>query len=93
QFYIMAAIVGLVQGGVQSLSRSFFARLVPEGKGGEYFGFYNFIGKFAAVLGPFIVGIVVLTTHDQRLSLLPLIGSFVLGAWLLSRVREPATEV
>lgn len=90
QFYIMATIVGLVQGGIQSLSRSFFSRLIPAGKGGEYFGFYNFIGKFAAVLGPFMVGMVVLLTHDQRLSLFPLIGSFILGAWLLSRVREPA---
>ncbi|TAM09460.1 MAG: MFS transporter [Nevskiaceae bacterium] len=89
QFYVMAGIVGLVQGGVQSLSRSFFARLIPAGKSGEYFGFYNFLGKFAAVLGPFIVAAVVLLTDDQRLSIFPLAGSFIVGAWLLSRVKEP----
>ncbi|HEU0198433.1 MAG TPA: MFS transporter, partial [Nevskiaceae bacterium] len=93
QFYVLAAVVGLVQGGVQSLSRSYFARLVPPGKAGEYFGFYNFLGKFAAVLGPFIVGTVVLVTHDQRLSIFPLAVSFAVGAWLLSRVREPAAPV
>jgi len=89
QFYGMAAVVGLVQGGVQSLSRSFFSRLVPAGKGGEYFGFYNFIGKFAAVLGPLIVGGMVLITGDQRLSILPLMVSFIVGAIFLARVKEP----
>ena len=48
----MAVVIGLVQGGVQSLSRSYFARLIPAEKGGEYFGFYNMVGKFAAILGP-----------------------------------------
>lgn len=92
QFYAMAAVVGLVQGGVQSLSRSFFARLIPPGKSGEYFGFYNFLGKFAAVLGPFIVATVLLVTGDQRLSIFPLAASFILGAWFLSRVKEPQAE-
>lgn len=89
QFYGMAAVVGLVQGGVQSLSRSFFSRLVPAGKSGEYFGFYNFIGKFAAVIGPLIVGGVVLLTGDQRLSIFPLMVSFIVGAIFLARVKEP----
>ncbi len=51
-FYLLAAAIGLVQGGIQSLSRSYYASLVPEGKQGEFFGFYNMMGKFAAVLGP-----------------------------------------
>ena len=51
-FYALAVVIGLVQGGVQSLSRSYFGRLVPEGKSSEFFGFYNMMGKFAAVLGP-----------------------------------------
>jgi len=93
QFYGMAAVVGLVQGGVQSLSRSYFTRLIPRDKAGEYFGFYNFLGKFAAVLGPFIVGAVVLSTGDQRLSIFPLIGSFIVGAVFLSRVREAHADV
>ncbi|HEX7380796.1 MAG TPA: MFS transporter [Nevskiaceae bacterium] len=88
QFYVMAIIVGLVQGGVQSLSRSFFARLVPAGKAGEYFGFYNFVGKFASVLGPFVIAVVVSTTGDPRFSLVPLVASFLIGGWLLSRVER-----
>ncbi|MBL6750129.1 MAG: MFS transporter [Nevskia sp.] len=87
QFYAMAAVVGLVQGGVQSLSRSFFARIIPPAKAGEYFGFYNFVGKFAAVLGPAMVGAVAVLSGNQRLSIVPLGVSFVVGGWLLSRVR------
>ena len=56
EFYLMAAIVGFVQGGIQSLSRSFFARLIPGGKSGEYFGFYNMLGKFAVIFGPVLMG-------------------------------------
>lgn len=90
QFYGMAAVVGLVQGGVQALSRSYFSRLIPVHRAGEYFGFYNMLGKFAAVLGPLIVGLVAWSTGNQRLSILVLAVFFVAGAALLSRVREPA---
>jgi UMF1 family MFS transporter len=87
QFYVLAAIVGTVQGGVQALSRSYFMRLIPRERSGEYFGFYNMLAKFAAVLGPAAMGIVALTTGNQRLSILVLILFFVIGGWLLSRVR------
>ncbi len=63
-FYLLAGVIGLVQGGIQSLSRSYYASLVPEGKQGEFFGFYNMMGKFAAVLGPTMVGITALA--DRR---------------------------
>ncbi|MCC6173486.1 MAG: MFS transporter, partial [Gammaproteobacteria bacterium] len=69
EFFALAVIIGLVQGGVQSLSRSFFGRLVPEGKGGEFFGFYNMMGKFATVLGPLLVALVALTTGSSRASI------------------------
>lgn len=56
-FYILAVTVGLVQGGIQALSRSYFASIIPKDKDGEFFGFYNMIGKFAVILGPlFIAG-------------------------------------
>lgn len=89
QFYILAAIVGLVQGGVQALSRSYFAGLIPRERAGEYFGFYNMLGKFAAVLGPAVVGIVALATGNQRLSIMVLALFFIAGIWLLARVPEP----
>jgi UMF1 family MFS transporter len=56
EFYILAVIIGLVQGGIQALSRSFYAKIIPVTKSAEYFGFYNMLGKFAAVLGPFLMG-------------------------------------
>jgi UMF1 family MFS transporter len=56
EFYILAIIIGLVQGGIQALSRSFYARIIPVSKSAEYFGFYNMLGKFAAVLGPVVMG-------------------------------------
>ncbi len=89
EFFIMAGVVGLVQGGVQSLSRSYFASLIPPEKGGEYFGFYNMLGKFAAILGPLLMGLTALVT-DTRTSILSLLLLFGGGIWLLTKVREPA---
>ena len=90
QFMVMAIIIGLVQGGVQSLSRSLFGRLVPAGKAGEFFGFYNLMGKAAAILGPTLTGIVALETHDSRLAILSITILFVIGAAFLMRVRLPS---
>ena len=56
EFYVLAVTVGLVQGGIQALSRSLFAGIIPEEKSARYFGFYNMIGKFAAVMGPLLIG-------------------------------------
>ena len=89
QFMIMAIIIGLVQGGVQSLSRSLFGRLVPPGKAGEFFGFYNLMGKAAAILGPTLTGVVALLTNDSRLAILSITILFVIGAAFLMRVRVP----
>jgi MFS transporter, UMF1 family len=86
EFYAMAVVVGLVQGGVQSLSRSLFGRLVPEGKSGEFFGFYNMMGKFATVLGPLLIAIVAAVTRDERASIVSLVLLFVVGGFLLLRV-------
>ena len=87
-FYLLAVTIGLVQGGIQSLSRSYYALLVPEGKQGEFFGFYNMMGKFAAVLGPTLVGVVALLTGDTRIGMLSVLVLFVGGAVLLARVRH-----
>ena len=83
-FFVLAVIVGLVQGGVQSLSRSYFGRLVPEGKSSEFFGFYNMMGKFAAVIGPLLTGIVAHVTGDPRLSILSIVILFAGGGGLLA---------
>lgn len=91
QFYLMAAAIGCVQGGIQSLSRSYFARLIPPERSGEFFGFYNMMGKFAAVLGPTLVGVTAQLSGSPRLAILSLLVFFAAGAWLLSRVRPPSS--
>ncbi len=58
EFYVLAVIVGLVQGGIQALSRSYYSRLIPKEQSAEYYGFYNMLGKFAAIIGPVMMGIV-----------------------------------
>ena len=90
EFYAMATVVGLVQGGVQSLSRSMFGRLVPEGKSAEFFGFYNMVGKFGTVLGPLLMGGAALLLDSTRASILSLLLLFVVGGVLLWRVQPQA---
>jgi UMF1 family MFS transporter len=58
EFYILAIMIGLVQGGIQALSRSYYSRLIPIGQSAEYYGFYNMLGKFAAIVGPALMGVV-----------------------------------
>jgi MFS transporter, UMF1 family len=90
EFYVLAVVIGLVQGGVQSLSRSFFGRLVPAGKGGEFYGFYNMMGKFATVIGPLLVAVVALATGSSRASIASLVLLFLAGGLVLALVKEPA---
>ena len=85
-FFMLAAMIGLFQGGIQALSRSLFSRLVPLGKEAEFFGFYNMVGKFAAVVGPFLLGWVTVLTGNVRFGILSLLVLFLSGAYLLSRV-------
>jgi len=85
-FYVLAFTIGLVQGGVQSLSRSLYARLVPPGQHAEFFGFYNMLGKFAAILGPALTGVVALLTGSQRLGILSVLILFLAGLYLLRKV-------
>ncbi len=63
EFYLLAVVIGLVQGGIQALSRSYYARLIPEEKAAEFYGFYNMLGKFAAIVGPALMGIVGLSVR------------------------------
>ena len=56
EFYILAVLIGLVQGGIQALSRSYYSRLIPKNRAAEFYGFYNMLGKFATILGPVLIG-------------------------------------
>lgn len=94
EFYGIAVLVGLVQGGVQALSRSFYARLIPPQEAGEFFGFYNLLGKFATLIGPPLFGWFGVLFGDPRYSMLALIFLFAAGAVVLTRVKEsPQAEV
>lgn len=88
EFYALAVAVGLVQGGVQSLSRSFYSRIIPANRAAEFFGFYNMLGKFAAVMGPFLIGWVGLMTGNPRIAILSIVSLFLGGAVVLYLVDE-----
>ncbi|VAW59300.1 Uncharacterized MFS-type transporter YxiO [hydrothermal vent metagenome] len=92
EFYILAVLVGLVQGGVQAMSRSFYVRMIPAGQAARYFSIYNMLGKSAAIVGPLLMGAVALITENHRYSILSVLVLFVLGAYVLSRVEEPCVS-
>lgn len=89
EFYVLAVVVGLVQGGVQALSRSFYSRLIPTDKAAEFFGFYNMLGKFAVVIGPALMGGVSLLTGSVRGSILSVAVLLLAGGLILWRVPDP----
>lgn len=92
-FYLMAVFIGLAQGGVQALSRSMFAYLIPAEKSGEYFGFFNLLGKFASVLGPLLMAATARIFGHPQKTILSLLLLFALGIYFLSRVQVRSAEV
>ena len=90
EFYVMAFLVAVVQGGVQALSRSLFASLIPVDRSGEFFGLFSVLEKFAGVLGPAMFTLVLAATGSSRSGILALIVFFVVGGALLARVDVAA---
>ena len=94
-FYVIAGMIGCFQGGIQTLSRSLYARIIPENKSAQFFGFFNMWGKFAAVIGPLLMGSVTLILSniidDQvlsaRIGLQSIMILFILGALVFSKVN------
>jgi UMF1 family MFS transporter len=87
QFYILAGLVGTVQGGTQALSRSLFASMIPQHKSGEFFGFFSVFEKFAGIFGPLIFAGTIAATGSSRNAILSVIGFFVVGGALLYLVN------
>jgi len=87
-FYALAIAIGLFQGGIQALSRSYYTRLIPENKAAEFFGFFNMLGKFATIMGPLLLGIVTLITGNNRYGILSILLLFMAGGVLLLKVDE-----
>jgi UMF1 family MFS transporter len=87
-FFVLAALVGTVQGGAQALSRALFARLVPRNKASEFFGFFSVAERFATILGPAVFAVSVAVTGSSRSAVLFIVVFFIVGAALLSLVDE-----
>lgn len=88
EFYVLAVAIGLVLGGIQSLSRSFYSRIIPQASAAQFFGFYNMLGRFAAVIGPLLMGSIGVLAHNPRVGILSVISLLVIGAALIARVDE-----
>jgi len=88
EFYILAVMIALVQGGIQALSRSYYARMIPKKYAAEFFGFYDLIGKFAVILGPLLIAFVALFSHSSRLAIASVAILFLAGGILLFFVDE-----
>ena len=86
-FWFIAFLVASSMGGLQGLSRSCFGKLIPVEKSAEFFGFYNVFGKFAAITGPFLMGIITRLTGESRWGILSILVLFLAGAYVLSKVE------
>ena len=95
EFYILAVLIALVQGGIQALSRSYYTKMIPHEYAAEFFGFYSFLGKSAAILGPLLVAVVTLYTENSRAGIASIAFFFIFGVLLLMRVddKKAAAEI
>ena len=85
-------MVGLFQGGIQALSRSEFGKLVPGEHANEYFGFFDIFGKYAAIMGTFLVSVLTQVTGNGSIGVMSIAVLFVVGFFLLRKVPERAAE-
>ena len=91
--WLVALLVGMFQGGIQSVSRSYFAKLIPDkADSNEFFGFFSVFSKFSAILGPIAVSIIIMITGETRYGILGLIPMMVLGMIFLMFVKDPESE-
>ena len=88
-FYTAAVLIGTAQGGIQSLSRSLFSRIIPAERSAELFAVYNIFGKFTTIVGPVLIASATLLWDKAELGISMLILPFILGLILLSKVKVP----
>ena len=86
--FILGVLIGSAQGGIQALSRSYYAKLIPKKNSNEFFGFYNIFGKFAAIIGPFLMALIATLTGIPRLSIFAILPLFIVGLILMIRLPE-----
>ena len=88
-FFTVAFLVGTSQGGIQSLSRSLFSRIIPQQRAAELFAVYNIFGKFTTIIGPVLIAIATFFWDKAELGITMLLLPFILGAILLTKVKVP----
>ena len=86
--FVLGVLIASAQGGIQALSRSYFAKIIPKKNSNEFFGFYNIFGKFAAIVGPFLMALIATITGIPRLSILAILPMFIVGLILMLRLPE-----
>jgi UMF1 family MFS transporter len=93
EFFAMSVCIGMVQGGIQALSRSYYSRLIPDNRAGEFYGFYNLMGKFNGIVGPLLISLSILFFGNQRMSILS-VSLLFLGGWIfLAKVDEKKAAI
>ncbi len=88
EYWVLGMLVASSQGGIQALSRSYYGKLIPKEKSNEFYGFYNIFGKFAAVMGPLLVGFVSDLTGRSQNGIFSIVALFIIGYVLLLRVPK-----
>ncbi|MDM5315431.1 MFS transporter [Fictibacillus sp. b24] len=91
-FWILAMLVATSQGGIQALSRAYFAKLVPKENSNEFFGFYNIFGKFASIMGPLLIAVTAQVTGNSSSAVFSLVILFIIGMTILMFVPEPKVD-
>ena len=91
-FWVLSMLVATSQGGIQSISRSFYGKIIPKDKSSEFFGFYNIFGKFSAIIGPLLMGLGSAIFKTSRAGVASLVLLFIAGGFLLIRVKRSDVE-
>ncbi|WP_274309893.1 MFS transporter [Solibacillus daqui] len=90
--FVLGVMIGSAQGGIQALSRSYYGKIIPKERSNEFFGFYNIFGKFAAIIGPFLMALTTTLTGAAKYSILSIIPLFILGLLVFLMLPKDATS-
>ena len=90
--FILGALIGSAQGGIQALSRSYYAKIIPKENSNEFFGFYNIFGKFAAIVGPAVMALTTTLTGNAKFSILAIIPLFITGLFVFITLPKEQPE-
>lgn len=90
--FVLGFFIASAQGGIQALSRSYYARIIPKENSNEFFGFYNIFGKFAAILGPFIMALIQDITGKARFSILGILPLFIIGFMITLKLPDTVSQ-